>query len=179
MIRMEKTHNKLERNNVNTGYVGTENGKHTNYHYILWYDVDRTILVRHETFENISLDRVQRQNGFILVPSENSLDFPRWSCWFSRKKSRNKTSLPTRYFPDENWNSSSQRIYKNTEIFFCNVEEAQRILEEESRDLPTLLRKMSSFGPKIVVITDGINGAYSFDTRTGEMWFVRFSHTHP
>src|SRR3989344_8170059 len=40
----------LEKNNVSTQFVRVEDGKKTNYHYVLWYDVDRTILVKHEKF---------------------------------------------------------------------------------------------------------------------------------
>jgi sugar/nucleoside kinase (ribokinase family) len=63
-------------------------------------------------------------------------------------------------------------IYKRAEIFFCNVQEAQEILQTNSGDLPTLLSKMAELGPKIVVITDGIRGAYVFDTMKNEKWFV-------
>ena len=34
----------LQKNRVDTRYVHMETGKKTNYHYVLWYDVDRTIL---------------------------------------------------------------------------------------------------------------------------------------
>ena len=46
-----------------------------------------------------------------------------------------------------------------------NVEEAQRILNTEEKDLSILLRKVADLGPKIVCITDGPAGAYMLDTR--------------
>jgi sugar/nucleoside kinase (ribokinase family) len=67
-------------------------------------------------------------------------------------------------------------IYKRAEIFFCNVEEAQEILRTSETDLPTLLAKIVSLGPKIVCITDSIRGAYCFDSTRiapeNSMWFV-------
>lgn len=162
----------LERNNVDTEYVRVDAGKHTNYHYILWYDVDRTILVRHETFK-YSLDGVSAPRWIYFSSlGENSLDFHAEVADFLEKNPETKLAFQPGTFQMKIGIQALERIYKNTEIFFCNVEEAQRILGEETRDLPTLLQKLASFGPKIVVITDGINGAYSFDTRTGDMWFM-------
>jgi sugar/nucleoside kinase (ribokinase family) len=51
-------------------------------------------------------------------------------------------------------------IYKQSEYFCCNVEEAQKILNIDSKDLPTLLLGIEKLGPKIITITDGKNGAY-------------------
>src|SRR5580704_12550888 len=40
----------LQQENVGTDYMVTEVGKKTNYHYVLWFGSDRTILVKHEEF---------------------------------------------------------------------------------------------------------------------------------
>ena len=42
---------KLKKENVHIDYVNTIDGLESNYHYVLWYDVDRTILVKHEHFK--------------------------------------------------------------------------------------------------------------------------------
>jgi ribokinase len=54
-------------------------------------------------------------------------------------------------------------IYIYIEIFFCNVEEAQRILNETSKDIKALVKGIHALGPKIVAISDGPNGAYASD----------------
>src|SRR3954471_20788994 len=41
----------LKRNNVDTSYVKIHSHKPTNYHFVLWYDVDRTILVNHTEYD--------------------------------------------------------------------------------------------------------------------------------
>ena len=41
---------RLENEKVSTKFVITEEGKTTNYHYVLWFHEDRTILIKHETF---------------------------------------------------------------------------------------------------------------------------------
>src|SRR5690606_34854200 len=61
--------------------------------------------------------------------------------------------------------------YEACEIFFCNVEEAQKILKSDSRDVKELLLEMHKQGPKIVYITDGPAGAYAYDSYRDEYWF--------
>ena len=64
-----------------------------------------------------------------------------------------------------------KRIYERSDVFFCNKEEAQRILKTEEADIKKLLLMMRNVGPKIVVITDGKKGAYAFDGKTP--WSMR------
>ena len=63
-------------------------------------------------------------------------------------------------------------IYARTEIFFCNLEEAQEILKienvEENRDVLMLSKGIQALGPKTIVISDGPNGAYLY--MNGELW---------
>ena len=63
-------------------------------------------------------------------------------------------------------------IYSRAEAVCVNVEEAQLILSEKNRDLKVLLQGLALLGPKIVIITDGINGAYSYETENGYMYFM-------
>jgi len=49
------------------------------------------------------------------------------------------------------------------EVLIINKEEAWRLLGGKDEDIKLLLIKLKNFGPKIVVITDGKNGAVSFD----------------
>jgi sugar/nucleoside kinase (ribokinase family) len=41
----------LLKNGVSPKYVQVQAGKNTNYHYVLWFESERTILIKHETFE--------------------------------------------------------------------------------------------------------------------------------
>src|SRR6266403_5216360 len=40
----------LKQNGVDTSLIAIEEGKLTNYHYVLWYESERTILVKHESY---------------------------------------------------------------------------------------------------------------------------------
>ena len=52
-------------------------------------------------------------------------------------------------------------FYERSDIFFCNIQEAQRILGTTDEDIKKLLHFVNRIGPKTVVITDGPQGAYA------------------
>ena len=52
-------------------------------------------------------------------------------------------------------------LYRTTELVACNKEEAERILQTGETNISELLDRMHDLGPKIVLITDGPNGAYA------------------
>src|SRR3989338_4472072 len=54
-------------------------------------------------------------------------------------------------------------FYQRADVFVCNKEEYQRILGTEESDIKKLMTMMRDLGPKIVVLSDGIKGAYSYD----------------
>jgi sugar/nucleoside kinase (ribokinase family) len=57
-----------------------------------------------------------------------------------------------------------KEIYQRTEIFFSNVEEAELILKKENTDknILELSKGIHALGPKMVVLSDGPNGAYLY-----------------
>src|SRR6185369_15345485 len=61
-------------------------------------------------------------------------------------------------------------IYARATATCVNVEEAQKILNTEEKDIKFLLTEFSKLGPKFVFITDGINGAYAYEKDKNESW---------
>lgn len=57
-------------------------------------------------------------------------------------------------------------VLANCEILFLNREEAARLISIDVQDTAGLLRGLHNLGCKIVVITDGPGGTYSFDGST-------------
>ena len=168
----------LEKNGVITDYVRKEEGKNTNYHYVLWYDVDRTILIKHETFSYDLGDIGSPKWIYLSSLNSNSLPYHIQIAEFLENHPETKLAFQPGTFQIKLGSKELEKIYKETDIFFCNVDESQRILDEKSRDLPVLLRGIANLGPKTVIITDGIAGAYAFETETNEMWFMSvYPHT--
>lgn len=152
----------LMREKVDTTFVEKQTGKHTNYHYVLWYEDNRTILVKHEAFDYATPPLPNGPTWLYLSSlSENSL--PYHHAWVEQLKRWPHTKLafqPGTYqmkFGTE----ALKDVYARTDISFCNKEEAERILGlSAGSDISELLRKMRALGPKTVVITDDDRGAY-------------------
>ena len=56
-----------------------------------------------------------------------------------------------------------KRIYERTEVLILNKEEAALVGGGNHEDIHDLFDHLHKLGPKIVVITDGPNGAYASD----------------
>ncbi|OGL66979.1 hypothetical protein A2856_00590 [Candidatus Uhrbacteria bacterium RIFCSPHIGHO2_01_FULL_63_20] len=54
-------------------------------------------------------------------------------------------------------------LIKNTYVLFVNLEEARAITQQDTAEVHHLATALYRLGPKKTVITDGKNGAYSFD----------------
>lgn len=168
----------LQKNGVDTRYVRVDPTRLTNYHYVLWYKMDRTILIKQIDY-NYSIDGVEAPKWIYLSSmGEHSLPFHDEVVNFLDKNPETKLAFQPGTFQIKLGKEVLKKIYEKSEIFFCNVEEAQRILGETTRDLPTLLRAIADLGPKIVIITDGFEGAYGYDTRESKMFFMPvYPHT--
>lgn len=154
----------LKLNNVITDYIHTHLGLPSNYHYVLWYDVERTILVRHTEFPyQFPLDLPKTKWLYLSSLASNSEQYHKQIMLFLERNPETKLAFQPGTFQMKLGKEKLAEVYKRSEIIFCNVEEANRILEIEEKDVKILLRKMKELGSSIVVITDGIKGAYAYD----------------
>jgi ribokinase len=154
----------LKRNNVIAKYTHTHKGINTNYHYVLWYGVERTILVKHEKFP-YTLNGIKKEPSWIYLTSlgEHSLEYHTEITRYLDTHRNVKLAFQPGTFQIKLGAEALAGIYKRTTIFFCNVEEARRILKDEKSDVVTMMRAIHALGPKTVVVTDGIKGAYALD----------------
>jgi len=157
---------------VETPLVQVENGKKTNYHYVLWYDVDRTILIKHESFDRVwnETEIKQATPSWIYLSSlgENSLPFHNDIINYLKENPEIKLAFQPGTFQIKFGAESLKEIYARTDVFFCNLEEAQKITGHDTRDLLELSKAVRDLGPKMIVISDGPNGAYLY--MNDELW---------
>jgi len=161
----------LEKEQVATEFVKTHNDKETNYHYVLWYEDERTILVKHQEY-GYALPNIGNPKWLYLSSlAENSLSYHEEIEKYLKLHPSVKLAFQPGTFQMKLGKEKLEGLYKLSEIFFCNVEEAKRILDiKESIQIKDLIEKMSELGPKVVVITDGPRGAYAYDGN--EIWFM-------
>lgn len=157
--------NALEKEGINTDYVSIHKDKNTNYHYVLWFGVERTILVKHTEFDFKFPNLEDTEISWIYLSSlaDNSLPYHLEIAEYLKNHPNTKLAFQPGTFQIKLGIEKLKDIYAHTEIFFCNKEEAQKILNLESDDIKTLSQGLHDLGPKIVAISDGPNGAYASD----------------
>ena len=148
---------------VNTSHVYSHKEKRTNYHYVLWYGPERTILVKHEEFP-YHLPNIKKPDWMYLSSmGSNSVEYHKAIENYLLKNPSIKLAFQPGTFQMKMGVEALKNIYARTEIFICNAEEAKLITDTKTKDIRILSEKLYSLGPKIVVITDGPKGSYSFD----------------
>lgn len=159
--------NSLHKRKVDTRFVHINPKKLSNYHYVLWYKEERTILIKHEEYE-------------YEWPRFRESDEPRWVYFSSISKDalesyhdhvmdwldKNpeiKLAFQPGTFQMEAGIDRLQRLYARAEVLVLNREEAVYVSGGDYDDLHGLFDRFHQMGTKIVVITDGPAGAYASD----------------
>lgn len=154
----------LRQEGIHTDFVKVHEGKRTNYHYVLRYGAERTILIEHETYPYALPDfPVPPRYIYFSSIGEHGIAFHHEIAKYVAEHQEAKLVFQPGTFQIKLGVEELKDVYQNTEIFFCNLEEAQEILKSSERHVPTLIRGLRALGPRLPVITDGPNGAYVID----------------
>ncbi len=155
----------LQNEGVSTEFVQVDKSLKTNYHYVLRFGAERTILVKQYPYK-YRLPKFEEDPDWFYFSSigEHAVDFHFDVAKFARAH-KTKLAFQPGTFQIKLGYEKLKELYEVVDIFFCNKEEAQYILENDTSDLKELLRQMHARGPKIAVITDGPNGAFAYDGR--------------
>lgn len=154
---------RLSSEKVGTEFVSVEEGKKTNYHYVLWYGDDRTILVKHEEFSYQLPDLGEPKWLYLSSLGENTLNYHMQIAEYLKAHPSVSLAFQPGTFQLKLGADKLKDIYTRTKIFFCNVDEAERVLGINTLGIEELLKRLKALGPEIVVITDGPKGAYAYD----------------
>ena len=161
----------LKKENVGTEYVTINKGHKTNYHYVLWFGDERTILIKHEEYD-YKLPTIGNPRWVYLSSlGENSLEYHRMLEKYLRARPDVKLAFQPGTFQIKFGKDALAYFYERADVLFCNKDEAQRILGTQEADMKLLLGMIAALGPKIVVITDGVKGAYAYDGKNA--WSMR------
>lgn len=156
----------LRKERIDTRYVRKHKGMPSNYHYVLSYESERTILVRHEEYA-YRFPRITQTPRYVYLSSlaANSLAYHKEiEAWLLSHPHVFLTLQPGT-FQMKMGVTELKGLYARANLLVVNKEEAARILglPERGNEIKDLLTKMHIFGPRAVIITDGRAGAYSFD----------------
>lgn len=152
----------LAKEGVGTELVTVEDGKITANQYVLWYGIDRTILVKHEPFNyTFPMDvPVPRAVYFSSVSESGAGVESHLAEWLESHPDILFTFQPGT-LQIETGILPRARLYRRADIFIANKEEYQKLLVTDEEDEKKLMEMMRSYGPKRVFLTDGPLGAYA------------------
>lgn len=149
----------LKKENVAIDFIRQEEGKKTNYHYVLWQGDDRTILIKHELFTPIIPDIGSPKWLYLSSLGKHTLAFHHELVDYVK----NHPEISLAFQPGTfqlGFKSEIAELYKNTEVICMNKEEAEQLLDAEGEDMKHLMNGLEALGPKIVIVTDGPQGAF-------------------
>jgi len=153
----------LKNENISCDYVVTHQGKETNYHFVLWFEDDRTILTKHNEYERKFPDIGEPKWVYMSSIGGGTETYHEEAIgYFEKHTSINVLFQPGTYQIAQGTDKLS-RLYKRTYLVAVNKKEAKKILNTQSNDFGALLQGLAELGPKMVLITDGEKGAYFFD----------------
>ncbi len=158
--------NALHDKDVDSRFVHINKGKVSNYHYVLWYKDERTILIKHEEYEyhwpRFRASDVPKWVYFSSI-SKNAIDYhDEVSDWLDEHPDV-KLAFQPGTFQMEAGAERLKRLYQRSDVLVLNREEAVIVGGGNHEDVHDLLNKLHELGPKIIVVTDGPDGAYASD----------------
>ncbi len=150
---------------VSAEYLKVNKGKPTNYHFVLTFKAERTILIKHEKYAYHDPRLLDGKASWIYFSSiaEHTMPFHRKVAEYLKKHPGVKMGFNPGTFQLRFGAEKLREIYKRTYVLFVNREEAAFILHTKNEDIKFLFDGLHKLGPKIVVITDGPAGAYASD----------------
>ncbi len=161
----------LKGEGVGTEFIKAHKGAKTNYHYVLSYEGERTILIKHEEYE-YKLPGIGKPKWIYMSSAgEHSLlQFHKQVEKYLDKNKDVKMAFQPGTFQMKMGAKKLAGTYKRAEIVFMNKEESQRVLQTKEQKIKKLLDGLCALGPKIAVITDGREGAYLRNDK--EYWYM-------
>ena len=156
----------LHKQNVDSRFVRINPDKKSNYHYVLWYKDERTILIKHEEYDyhwpHLTPTETPRWMYFSSI-SEHAIAYHDQVADWLDKNPDVKLAFQPGTFQMEAGVERLSRIYQRSEVLILNREEATLVGGGNHDDVHDQFNKLHALGAKIVVITDGPNGAYASD----------------
>ena len=147
-------------------FVHVNPDKLSNTHYVLWYKEERTILIKHEEYDyhwpHLRPAEVPQWLYFSSI-SEHAIPYHDQVADWLDEHPHVRLAFQPGTFQMEAGAERLQRIYARSEVLILNREEAVLVGGGNHEDIHDLFDHLHALGPRVVVITDGPNGAYASD----------------
>jgi ribokinase len=152
----------LKQENVGTELMVTQPNTKSSYWYVLWYQSDRTMLVKSEDYKyEWKAPETEPEWIYLSYIGENSWPLHEQLADYLGEHPDVKLVFQPGTFHFK-WGIDKLRdLYSKTHLVVMNREEAMDITGKGYDSIRELANGLHELGPKIVVITDGPNGSYA------------------
>jgi len=157
----------LQQEGVDTHLMRFDAAHPSNRNFVLWYHQDHTILVHHEAYDYHwpHLSPREKANWVYLssVGSQGAAYYQQIVSWLEAEPAVSLVFQPGT-FQIAQGTEVLRSLYSQTNILICNREEAVEIGGAAHHDVAAILDSLHALGPRVIVVTDGPQGAYASDT---------------
>lgn len=160
----------LKKEKVDTHLMTVNKGVPTNFHFVLVFRGERTILIKHQKFNYNLPSRLDTKWIYFSSMGPGTDAFHRRIAALLNKQKDIRVSFNPGTFQMRMGIKKLKKIYERTELLFLNREEAQLVTQQTTRDIHKLAHAMHKLGVKVAIITDGRDGSYASDGKT--IWFL-------
>src|SRR3989344_1797107 len=120
----------FKKEGVDTKYIAVNEGIPTNHHYVLSYDAERTILIRHEAYPYLIPEGfVPPKWLYLSSTGERAEAFHSELAKWLAAHPETKLAFQPGAYQIQMGKEKLKKLYAPTEVFACNKEEAESILE--------------------------------------------------
>lgn len=149
---------------VGQEFIKVNKAEPTNYHFVLNYKAERTILIKQHHYQYHDFSKIRGVKWIYLSSlAGNNLAIHLKLGRYLKAHPEIKMGFNPATFEMKMGTARLKDLYHSTHVLFVNREEAQRILKINNSNVKVLFKGLHKLGPKIVVITDGPAGAYASD----------------
>ena len=117
---------------VDTTYSTIDRTRQTNYHYVLWYGADRTILVKHQPYDYALPKFPAPKWLYVSSLGPHTETYHEDMVSYLAKNPEIKLAFQPGSFQIALGTEKLAALYARAEVLVCNREEAERILKQNS-----------------------------------------------
>lgn len=152
----------LQEENVGTADMITQQGVKTSYWYVLWYQSDRTMLVKSEDYDyHFTAPEIEPEWIYLSYIGENSWTLHEELIGYLKEHPNVKLVFQPGTYHFQWGVEKLSELYRHSYMVVMNREEAMSVTGRGYDSLRELAEGIHTMGPKIAVITDGPNGSYA------------------
>lgn len=158
----EETLESFRKEGVDTRHITVHDGIPTNHHYVLWYESERTILIKHEEYPYQFPETLTEPRAvYLSSAAKESEQFHGELAVWLEKHPKILFAFQPGTFQMEMGAEKLSALFRRSDVFICNKGEYQRVLDTKEESEKKLLEAMQAKGPKTCILTDGPKGAYA------------------